>query len=61
MTPLELVALQAQYTLILSTLESTKYNMSRTALILEIDRKTLYNKISKFKKHKKAIEASAST
>lgn len=61
MRVLDFVALQAQYNLILSTLERTNHNMSKAAVILEIDRKTLYNKIAKFKKHKKAIEASASS
>lgn len=61
MKPLKFVALQAQYKLIVSTLERTQNNMSKAARILNIDRKTIYNKIERFEKHKKAIEASAST
>jgi DNA-binding NtrC family response regulator len=65
MTLFNFVALEAQHNLIKSTLKKTKYNMSKTAQVLKIDRKTLYNKIQKFNKHKgkhiKAIEASASS
>ncbi|RJE71533.1 sigma-54 dependent transcriptional regulator [Reichenbachiella sp. MSK19-1] len=34
--------------LILETLEKTKYNKSKTAKLLNIDRKTLYNKLTKY-------------
>lgn len=61
MKPFDLVALEAQIDLIQSTLETTDYNMSRTAEILRIDRKTLYNKLKSYKEYIEGIEASASS
>jgi two-component system response regulator HydG len=58
MTPFEFVALNAQYELIKETLKATNNNMSRTAELLKIDRKTLYNKL---KQYSRATEASASS
>ncbi len=39
---------QSEKELIIETLEQTKYNKAKTARILGIDRKTLYNKISRY-------------
>jgi len=58
MKPFDFVALNAQYELIKATLIATNNNMSKTAKLLRIDPKTLYNKI---KKYSRAIEASASS
>lgn len=50
--PLELAASEAEYNTILEVLKSTNFNKSKTAQLLNIDRKTLYNKLSKYKKIK---------
>lgn len=50
LTPLNEAALVAEYDLILETLKKTKFNKSKTAEILQIDRKTLYNKIDAYEK-----------
>ena len=48
LTPLDEAALEAEYNLIVETLKKTKFNKSRTAEILQIDRKTLYNKLEAY-------------
>lgn len=39
---------KAEYELILSTLEKVRYNKSKAAKLLEVDRKTLYNKMKQY-------------
>ncbi len=39
------VALRAEYVKILEVLKKVKYNKTKAALLLNIDRKTLYNKL----------------
>jgi len=51
LTPLDKAALLAEYDLILETLKKNKFNKSKTAEILQIDRKTLYNKIEAYEKY----------
>lgn len=48
---LKLVASQAERQLILATLAQTNNSKSKTAEILGIDRKTLYNKMRDLKIH----------
>lgn len=50
LTPLDEAALKAEYNLIVETLKKTKFNKSRAAKILQIDRKTLYNKLTAYEK-----------
>ena len=45
MTPLDRAAIAAEYELIVETLKKTKFNKSKAAEILQVDRKTLYNKL----------------
>ncbi|UXP33363.1 sigma-54 dependent transcriptional regulator [Reichenbachiella agarivorans] len=47
-TDLKAMQEQNEKQLILETLERTKYNKSKTAKLLNIDRKTLYNKLTKY-------------
>lgn len=48
-TNLKSAALEAEYDLILKVLQDVKFNKSKAAKILNIDRKTLYNKMRAFK------------
>ncbi len=42
---LKTVALQAEYNKIINVLKEVKYNKTKAAQLLNIDRKTLYNKL----------------
>jgi len=59
MNKLKEVAIMAQYDLIKSTLKKTNNHMGQTARILEIDPKTLYNKLSQYSRlmKRKRLEA----
>lgn len=48
LTPLDKAAIEAEYTLIVETLKKTKFNKSKAAELLGIDRKTLYNKLQAY-------------
>ena len=48
-TNLKSAALEAEYDLILKVLKEVNFNKSKAAKILNIDRKTLYNKMRAFK------------
>lgn len=50
LTPLDRAALEAEYDLIVKTLKKTKFNKSKAAELLQIDRKTLYNKLEAYEK-----------
>lgn len=49
LTPLEEAALEAEYNLIVEALKQTNFSKSKAAQLLQIDRKTLYNKLSLYK------------
>lgn len=48
-TNLREAANQAEYETVMSVLKQVNYNKSQAAIILKIDRKTLYNKLKKFR------------
>ncbi len=48
LTPLDEVALEAEYNLIVETLKKTKFNKKKAAEILQVDRSTIYNKINSY-------------
>lgn len=48
LTPLDKAAIKAEYDLIVETLKKTKFNKSKAAELLQIDRKTLYNKLTAY-------------
>lgn len=50
LTPLDEAALEAEYNLIVETLKKTKFNKSKTAELLQVDRKTLYNKLEAYER-----------
>lgn len=50
LTPLDKAAIEAEYSLIVETLKKTKFNKSKAASLLGIDRKTLYNKLLAYDK-----------
>lgn len=50
LTPLDKAAIEAEYDLIVKTLKKTKFNKSKAAELLQIDRKTLYNKLAAYEK-----------
>lgn len=52
-------AIQAEYDLIVETLKSCNFNKKKASEILKIDRKTLYNKLNKYKDFKKEKETAA--
>lgn len=43
-------SIEQEYKIILATLEKTNFNKTKAAELLKIDRKTLYNKIVRYKK-----------
>ena len=47
-TSLKSAGIDAEYELILSTLKKVKFNKTKAAKILNIDRKTLYNKLDQY-------------
>ena len=51
-TSLKEVSIDAEYQMILDALKEANYNKSKAARILNIDRKTLYNKMSQYKELK---------
>ncbi len=51
-TTLKEVSIDAEYELILKALKQANYNKSKAAKILQIDRKTLYNKMSQYQELK---------
>ncbi len=64
LTPLDKAALEAEYNLILETLKKTRFNKTKAAELLQIDRKTLYNKLdahAKFIAPEGAVQESIST
>lgn len=48
--PLSEAALIAEYNLIVETLTKTGFNKRKAAELLQIDRKTLYNRIDEYKR-----------
>lgn len=48
LTPLSEAALEAEYNIIVETLKKTKFNKRKAAELLQIDRKTLYNRIEEY-------------
>jgi two-component system, NtrC family, response regulator HydG len=62
LTPLSEAALLAEYEIIVEALKKTKFNKRRAAELLQIDRKTLYNRIEEYEqylaKHKVANKES---
>lgn len=47
--PLDRAALQAEYDVIVEALKSSNFDKAKAARLLNIDRKTLYNKLHKYK------------
>lgn len=45
---MDIAALEAEYNIIVEALKKVKFNKKQAALLLGIDRKTLYNKINKY-------------
>ncbi len=58
-TPLEEVSIEAEYNAIVEVLKEVDFNKSKAATILQIDRKTLYNKIRIYKEMKAGQAARA--
>ena len=51
LTPLSEAALLAEYEIIVEALKKTKFNKRRAAELLQIDRKTLYNRIEEYEQY----------
>lgn len=49
LTPLNISAIEAEYNTIVETLKKTNFNISKACIILQIDRKTFYNKLQDHK------------
>jgi two-component system response regulator HydG len=47
--PLDLAASEAEYNAIVEALKRTNFNKSKASRLLNIDRKTLYNKLLRYK------------
>jgi DNA-binding NtrC family response regulator len=50
LNPLDKAAIETEYYLIVETLKKTKFNKTKAAELLQIDRKTLYNKLEAYEK-----------
>lgn len=48
LTPLSEAALEAEFNIIVETLKKTKFNKRKAAELLQIDPKTLYNRIDEY-------------
>ncbi len=42
-------SIEAEYNVIVKTLQENGFNKTKAAIVLKIDRKTLYNKLKKYK------------
>jgi len=51
LTPLSEAALLAEYEIIVDALKKTKFNKRKAAELLQIDRKTLYNRIEEYEQY----------
>lgn len=63
LTPLSEAALIAEYNIIVETLKKTKFNKRKAAELLQIDPKTLYNRLTEYDQlmARKAIQEPIST
>jgi two-component system, NtrC family, response regulator HydG len=48
-SPLDIAAFKAEYAVIVETLKKVDFDKAKAARLLEIDRKTLYNKLKQFR------------
>jgi two-component system response regulator HydG len=48
LTSLDIAALEAEYNIILQALKETNFNKAEAAKLLNVDRKTIYNKLKRF-------------
>ncbi len=51
LAPLDKAAIEAEYNTIVEALKQTNFNKTEAAKILNIDRKTLYNKLKRYHDH----------